>query len=190
MIGLESEAIRADVVLEVRSGANRRCRIESEMLLLAGTEKVMENTQTVMTADRPSTGIQPPEALGQISFYPAKVGTGVLDLSLGDRKRDVLFLYQIVALRSFFPHNAVGFPAVFVKVISALFHQDGLLKAFLIQLAVDDGNFGSGIRWQAVQHPAVRLEDAELHILGCGNVVYVGKTPCLGEFPTYVKDAV
>ena len=80
MVGLEADAVRTDVVLEIQSMPDGSCCIKGEVLLLAGTEEVVEDPKTVMAADRSCTGIQPPEALGEIAFHAAEIVTGTFDL--------------------------------------------------------------------------------------------------------------
>ena len=80
VVGLEADTVRADVVLKVCTTADSGCRIKGKMLLLTGTEEVMEDPQTVMAANGSCAGIQPPKTLGKVAFYPAEIVTGAFDL--------------------------------------------------------------------------------------------------------------
>ena len=179
MVGLEADAVRADVVLEVYTPADGACHIKGKMLFLAGTEEVVEDPQAVMAANGSCTGIQPPKALSKIALHPAEVVTGRFDLPHRNGKGDVLFLHQVITFGGLAFHNAVGFSAVLVQLVAPLPHKDGVFKGYRIQLAVDNGDFRRRIGGQAVQHTTVGFEDAPLHFLGCRYVVHIGKPPSL-----------
>ena len=179
MVGLEADTVRADIVLEIDAPANGTCHIKGKMLLLAGTEEVVEDPQPVMAANGSCAGIQPPKALGQIALHTAEVVTGRFDLPYRDGEGDVLFLHQVITFSGFTFHNAVGFSAVLVQLVTPLPHKDGIFKGYRIQLAVDNGDFCRRIGGQAVQNTAVGLEDTPLYFLGCRYVVHIGKPPSL-----------
>ena len=157
--GLKGKAVRADEVAEVQPTADSFALVKGEILFLAGAEKVVEDTQTVIIGDSPRAGVQPSKALGKVALHPAEVGAGVLNFPLGDGQGDKLVLHQIVALGHLVQQDLVGLPAVLVQPVALFFHQDGALEVLKIQPAVADGDFGGSIRRQGVQHAAVGEED-------------------------------
>ena len=190
MPGPEPQAVRADQIPKVQTPADGGGLIECEILFLAGAEKVVQNAEPVMGGDGPGAAVQASEALGEVGVHPAEVGPAFLNLPLGDGEGDVLLLDQIVALRRPLGENAVGFPAVLVQAVPPLLHQNGALEVYGVKTAVDDGDFGGGVRGQGVEDAAVREENTPPVILGRGGVVDVGKAPGPAVLAAHQPDAV
>ena len=69
-------------------------------------------------------------------------------------------------------------------------HQNGALEVYGVKTAVDDGDFGGGVRGQGVEDAAVREENTPPVILGRGGVVDVGKAPGPAVLAAHQPDAV
>ena len=90
--GLKSDSVRADEIPEVESPADAGALVKGEVRLLARPEKVVEDAEPVVVGEGFGTGVQASEALGEVAVHSAEIGSGLLDLSLGDGERDVFLL--------------------------------------------------------------------------------------------------
>ena len=120
--GLKGNTVRANQVFEVYPMPDRRSLVEGEILFLSGPEKIMEDAEPVMVGNLPRRTVQPSQAFGQVAVHPPEIGTGFLDLPLGDRQGDVLLLHKIVALGGAALQNGVGLLPVFVQPVPAFLH--------------------------------------------------------------------
>ena len=163
--GLEGKSIRANEIPEVEPAADGRCLVKGKILLLSGTEKVMEDTEPVVGGKRLGPGVQPSKALGQIGVHPPEIGSGLLDFPLRNGKGDVFLLNQIVAFGGPSGQDLIGFPTIAVQFVPALFHQDLPLEVHRIDPAIDDGDFCGGVSRQGVEHRAVGEENGPALLL-------------------------
>ena len=150
----------------------------------------MEDAEPVMVGNLPRRAVQPPQAFGQVAVHPPEIGTGFLDLPLGDGQGDILLLHKIVALGSAALQNGVGLLPVLVQPVPAFLHQNTALKVHGVQTAVDNGDLGGGIGGQGVKDAAVGQENAPPLLVGGGGVVHVGEPPALAVPVPHKPDAV
>ena len=97
---------------------------------------------------------------------------------------------QIVALCGLVGQDAVVLPAVTVQTVPSLPHQDTALEVRAVETPVVDGDFGSGIRWQAIQCAAIGRKHISLILMGGQCIVDVCEAPCAAELAAGLPDAV
>ena len=164
--------------------------IKAEMLFLTGAEEIMEDTQPILVVQRLCAALQPSEVFAEIGVYPVKKGAGLIHVLPSHRNRDVLVLNQIVALCGLVGQDAVVLPAVTVQTVPSLPHQDTALEVRAVETPVVDGDFGSGIRWQAIQCAAIGRKHISLILMGGQCIVDVCEAPCAAELAAGLPDAV
>ena len=111
---LKMTALEADAVRQMRSrkspaGLHKAVIVIVEILLIAGSEEVMQHTEPVIVSGRGDAGVQAGKSLLQICSSAAEIGLAFFDLSFGDGECHKALLDKIVALRRSAFHNAVGF---------------------------------------------------------------------------------
>ena len=153
-------------------------------------EEIMEDTQPILVVQRLCAALQPSEVFAEIGVYPVKKGAGLIHVLPSHRNRDVLVLNQIVALCGLVGQDAVVLPAVTVQTVPSLPHQDTALEVRAVETPVVDGDFGSGIRWQAIQCAAIGRKHISLILMGGQCIVDVCEAPCAAELAAGLPDAV
>lgn len=103
---------------------------------------------------------------------------------------NVLVLNEVITFCGLAGQDAVVLPAVTVQTVPTLPHQDTAAKVRAVQPPVVDGDFGSGICGQAVQHAAVGSEHIPLIVMGGQCVVNIRKAPSAAEFASSLPDTV
>ena len=190
VVAPERDTIRADQVSEVLGAVHITVIVIVKILLIAGTEKVMENPQPVIVHGGLDAGVEAGEGLLQICFGPAEILCAFLDALCRDRQGDKALLDKIVALRRPVDHDPVGFLPVVVEPVVLVRKEDSPFKLCGIEPVVDDGDLGGGVRGQGVQRPAIGFEDAFLCLLRGGNIVYVGQLPAPAVLSADLPNAV
>ena len=177
MVASEANGVRADEITEVSAASHEAVIVVVKILLLAGTEEVMEDAETVIVPGGLDAGVQAGKGLLKICPGPAEVGPAFLHLSLGDGKGHKAFLNQVVALGRPVFHDLVGLLPVVIQPVIPIGQQDAALKLGGVQPVVHNGDLGGGIGGQRVQRGTVGREDAVLRLLGGGDVVHVRQLP-------------
>ena len=150
----------------------------------------MEDSQTLLIIQCFCTALQAPKIFPKVSVYPMEEGAGLLYASPGHRNRNVLVLNEVITFCGLAGQDAVVLPAVTVQTVPTLPHQDTAAKVRAVQPPVVDGDFGSGICGQAVQHAAVGSEHIPLIVMGGQCVVNIRKAPSAAEFASSLPDTV
>ena len=190
MITLESNTVRADQIPKISAGLHKAVIVIVEILLIAGTEEVVQHTEPVIVSGRGDAGIQAGKGLLQIRSGAAEIGLAFLDFSFGERERHKAFLDKIVALRRPAFHNAVGFLPVVVEPVILVREKDTALKLCRIEPVVDNGDLGRGVGRHRIERAAVGAENALPRLLRSGNVVYVSELPTPGVLVADLPNAV
>ena len=190
VVCFEAQPIRADVIPEVMPFLHGITQVKPEMFFFAGTEKIMEDSQTLLIIQCFCSALQAPKIFPKVSVYPMEEGAGLLHVSPGHRNRNVLVLNEVITFCGLVGQDAVVLLAVTVKTVPPLPHQDTAAKVCAVQPSVVDGNFCGGIRGQAVQHSAVGSEHIPLIVMGGQRVVNIRKAPSAAEFASSLPDTV
>ena len=165
-------------------------QVKAEVFFLAWAEEVMEDTQPLLIVQGPRTTLQASKILPKVSVYPMEEGAGLLYASPGHRNRNVLVLNEVITFRGLAGQDAVVLPAVTVQTVPTLPHQDTAAKVRAVETPVVDGDFGSGIRWQAIQCAAIGRKHISLILMGGQCIVDVCEAPCAAELAAGLPDAV
>ena len=190
VVCFEAQPIRADVIPEVMSFLHGITQVKPEMFFFAGTEKIMEDSQTLLIIQCFCTALQAPKIFPKVSVYPVEEGAGLLRVSPGHRNRNVLVLNEVITFCGLVGQDAVVLPAVIVQTVPPLPHQDTAAKLCAVQPSVVDGDFCGGIRRQTVQHTAVGSEHIPLIVMGGQRIVNIRKAPCPAELAAGLPDTV
>ena len=165
-------------------------QVKAEVFFLAWAEEVMEDTQPLLIVQSPRTTLQASKILPKVSVYPMEEGAGLLYASPGHRNRNVLVLNEVITFCGLAGQDAVVLPAVTVQTVPSLPHQDTALEVRAVETPVVDGDFGSGIRWQAIQCAAIGRKHISLILMGGQCIVDVCEAPCAAELAAGLPDAV
>ena len=190
VVCFEAQPIRADVIPEVMPFLHGITQVKPEMFFFAGTEKIMEDSQTLLIIQCFCSALQAPKIFPKVSVYPVEEGAGLLHVSPGHRNRNVLVLNEVITFCGLVGQDAVVLPAVTVQTVPPLPHQDTALEVRAVETPVVDGDFGSGIRWQTVQHTAVGSEHIPLIVMGGQRIVNIRKAPSPAELAAGLPDTV
>ena len=177
VIAFEADTVRADQITEVLTRSHKAVIVIVEILLIAGTEEVMQHTEPVIVSGRGDAGVQAGKGLLQICPGAAEIGLAFLDLPFGDGECHKAFLDKIVALRRPAFHNAVGFLPVVVEPVILVREKDTALKLCRVEPVVDNGDLGGGVGRHRIERPTVGAENALPRLLRGGYVVYICELP-------------
>ena len=177
VVAFERNTVRADQIPEVLACPHKAVIVIVEILLIAGTEEVMQHTEPVIVSGRGDAGVQTGEGLLQICPGTAEIGLAFFDLPFGNGERHKALLHKIVALCRPAFHNAIGFLPVVVEPVILVREKDTALKLCRIEPVVDNGDLGRGVGRQRIERPAVGVENALPRFLRGGNVVYIRELP-------------
>ena len=190
MVFSEAHAVRADQLTKVCAPPHGLCVVILEILLLSGSEEVVEDAKPLIVAYGFQPGVQPGEALVQVALHPAEVCPALLNFPLGDGQGDIPLLYQIVALSGAVAHDLIGFLPEVVKPVAFVGQQYASLELCRVQPMVHDGDLGGSVSRQRVQRAAVCRKDAALGLLGGRDVIYICQLPCAAVLAAHLPDAV
>ena len=162
----------------------------AEILLPSRPEKIMEHSQPLVVSYGQQAGVQPGEALGQVSLHPPEIAAALLYLPLGYGHGDKSLLHQIVAFAALSQDYAVCFLPVVVHPVPGIAQQHTPLEFHRIQPVVDHGYLGGGIGGHGVYCAAVGSYYAPLGLRGGGHIVHVRELPAAAVFPAHGPNAV
>ena len=190
MVAFERNTVRTNQISEVFASPHKAVIVIVEILLITGTEEVMQHTEPVIVSGRGDAGVQAGKGLLQVCPGAAEIGLAFLDFSFGDGERHKAFLDKIVALCRPAFHNAVGLLPVVVEPVILVREKDTALKLRRIEPVVDDGDLGGGVGRHRIERPTVGTEDALPRFLRGGYVVYIRELPAPGVFVANLPNAV
>ena len=190
VIALEADGVRANEIPKVLAGLHVEVIVIVEILLISGSEKVMEDTQPVIVVGRGDTGIQTGKGLLQVSSRPAEIRPALGYLALRDGERHKALLHQVVALRRPPQHDGVGLLPVMIQPVVLIRQQDAPLKLSGVEPVIDNGDLGRDVSGQGVERSAVGFEDVVLGLVRGGNVIHVCESPAPAVLPAYLPNAV
>lgn len=143
----------------------------------------MEDAQALMGIQDPRPAVQLTQIFRQIRVHPMEKGPGFLHVFPGRADGDVLILYQVIAASGLVHKDAIVLPAITVKTVPLLPHEDGLSEIDTVEAPVIDGDFCGGVSGQAVEDGAVGGKHLFLVLIGRQGVVDIREAPGLADLP-------
>ena len=128
----EGQAPRRDSVLEVMTALHGFVQVKMELLLLAGTEEVMEQAQTLVQIDFADGGIQTGQTGSKVGSHTVEKALCFFVVSGFGRDRDVLLLNEIVAVSGLVCQQVVVLPTVLIQPVALVGHEQVCVKLPLI----------------------------------------------------------
>ena len=172
------------------SQAHGAPQIKAVILFLSRAEKAVEDAQALMGIQDLRPAVQLTQIFRQIRVHPMEKGPGFLQVSPGYADCDVLILYQVIAASGLIHKDAIVLPAITVKTVPLLPHEDGLSEIDTVEAPVIDGDFCGGVGWQAVEDGAVGGKHLFLVLIGRQGVVDIREAPGLAELAIDLPDPV
>lgn len=186
----KTHSIRTDIVPEVVPQAHGAPQVKAVILFLSRAEKAVEDAQALMGIQDPRPAVQLAQIFCQVRIHPMEKGPGLLHVFPGRADGDVLVLHQVIAASGLVHKDVIVLPAITVKTVPLLPHEDGLLEIDTVEAPVIDGDFCGGVSGQAVEDGAVGGKHLLLVLIGRQGVVDIREAPGLAELAVDLPDAV
>lgn len=165
-------------------------QIERKNRRLRTLEKVPEDLQALTQVQLLSQRRQLRQMSDKVAAHAFKIGARLPDVFLCRADRNVSLLHDAAAAGHFGEQHLIVFPAEVVQTVPAHRQKKLLFKFRAVQVAVADGDLGTGARIQRVQKRRIVEKHPHLFFLARDLIVDVSKGVGLGKQVPQLENTV